>query len=115
MRTRRRPLRRALAALLLAALVATAGCGKSPTAPRIQTATIDFVVAESGSVEIDIRDTHGRTVRTFRGASYTAGTPNSIQWDLLDENGHRVQAGTYVVEFFVNGRHVEPDVVMVVP
>ena len=64
--------------------------------------TIPFVVAESGSVKIEICDVYGNVVRTMT-ADARSGAGTSVDWDLTDDNGARVANGTYVYKLIGNG------------
>ncbi len=46
------------------------------------------------SVRVDILDSQGRLVRSMKGET-SAGTKHAVTWDFKDDNGNKVQPGTY--------------------
>jgi hypothetical protein len=58
-----------------------------------------FTFQTPGSMEYQITlfDVLGRHVRTLKGLSY--GSPLSVQWNRMDENGTPVGAGIYLYKF----------------
>ena len=57
--------------------------------------TIPFVVAESGTVKVEICDVYGNVVRTLT-VDAKGGNRTSVDWDLIDNNGDDVANGTYI-------------------
>jgi flagellar hook assembly protein FlgD len=55
---------------------------------------IEFEIAGSGNVEVNIFDIQGKQIQNLKYESCQVGK-NSIQWNCLDENQNRVQSGTY--------------------
>ena len=64
--------------------------------------TIPFVVAESGTVKVEVCDVYGNVVRTL-SVDAKGGTATSVDWDLTDNNGANVANGTYVYKLIGNG------------
>jgi hypothetical protein len=62
---------------------------------------IDFRVAQSGSVKLEICDIYGKVVRSF--AVDAVSGQNSITWDGTDANGISVASGTYVYKLIGDG------------
>jgi flagellar basal-body rod modification protein FlgD len=53
-----------------------------------------FLSAAADQVTVTVSDSQGNLVRTFAGASGTAGD-NSVAWDGLTSSGNRAPAGSY--------------------
>jgi len=62
---------------------------------------IDFRVAQSGTVKLEICDIYGKVVRSF--AVDAVSGQNSITWDGTDANGTSVASGTYVYKLIGDG------------
>ncbi len=70
--------------------------------PATSTTAIDFTVAESGLVTIEISDVYGNVVRTIN-AEARGGNQTSVNWDLTDAEGAPVANGTYIYKLIGNG------------
>ncbi len=65
-------------------------------------ATASFTVNASASATVEILDIDGTVVRRLaRGLAVDADTPTHLEWDRKDQNGKRVQRGTYVLHVAV--------------
>ena len=81
------------------------GVGTSaPPAPTFRASPNPFTAStlltfSSGPGRVLIRDVQGRTIRTWDGLAWTAGTAlPSIRWNGRDERGRPVAAGLYFIE-----------------
>lgn len=64
----------------------------------LNTPTISFVTDKyADSVEINILDSEGNKIRTYKSEDVSPGT-NSFDWDGRDGNGNRVVPGYYQIE-----------------
>jgi hypothetical protein len=70
--------------------------------PFSQSTQIDFSVAESGTVNLEIVDIYGKVVRGFT-VDAKAGSGNSLTWDGRDAAGDLVPNGVYVYKLSGNG------------
>ena len=62
--------------------------------PARNTVTIEFTLAESATMELDVHDVRGRRVRTIPLGTRTAG-PHAVLWDGRTDAGERAGAGVY--------------------
>ncbi len=67
--------------------------GRNPTQDWVE---IEFIVPTDGLVDVNIYDVTGRRVRSYTLNGATARR-NLVKWELNDERGRRVGAGTYFV------------------
>jgi len=64
---------------------------------------IEFALDVGGFATLRIFDSSGRLVRTLREGTLAAG-PHSADWDGLDDAGHAVSSGLYLVRLSSGGR-----------
>jgi hypothetical protein len=72
--------------------------------PVLTSATIRFEIAAAESISLEVFDLQGRFVRLLAGGRHEEGR-YTVQWDLLDETGGRVGAGSYLIRLNV-GRQI---------
>jgi hypothetical protein len=70
--------------------------------PFITLTRVYFVVADSESVIIDIRDLGGARVRSLLNAELRSGL-NEVDWNGLDDQGHPVTGPMYWMTFVAPG------------
>jgi hypothetical protein len=63
---------------------------------------IDFSVANSGTVQLEINDVYGNVIRSY-SVDAKAGTVNSVEWNTVDNNGAQVASGTYIYKLVGEG------------
>jgi hypothetical protein len=66
--------------------------------PVRERATLSFVFAESAtvSIEVRLRDADGPVVRRLPNVSLLPARSVRLEWDVRDDDGRRLPAGTYV-------------------
>ena len=67
--------------------------------------SIAYLLTEKSNVEIRIYDLQGRKVKEVIKNDQLAGN-YEYSIDLNDENGNKIQAGTYLFEVIINGQKV---------
>lgn len=81
----------------------------NPFNPRTQ---VELSIPESGLAEVTVFDLAGRRVRTLLRADLEAGT-HPVIWDGLDQRGHAVASGTYVIRAEAGGASATKRAVLV--
>lgn len=74
--------------------------------------SLDFSLAETGRVRVDVYDVQGKHVATVSQRNQTEGT-HSVTWDGRDDRGHTVSAGTYFFKLQTRGTVLTQKVVIV--
>jgi hypothetical protein len=75
--------------------------GSSPS-PFAASTRLDYGLVRSTAVRIDVYDVSGRLVRPLVSSFETAGS-HSVNWDGLDDSGHRLGNGVYFIRFEADG------------
>jgi flagellar hook assembly protein FlgD len=70
----------------------TAAC----PSPATSSTTVAFTLASTGRVNVEVYDLSGRSVGTLFSGQMTGGG-NSVDWDLLDDDGRPVPSGLYTI------------------
>jgi hypothetical protein len=65
--------------------------------PFSEKTSLEFEIANSGSIEIIIYDNSGKIIQTLKCENCQAGK-SALQWDCMDLNNNRVQSGVYYYE-----------------
>jgi hypothetical protein len=65
--------------------------------------SLRFDLPREASVSLRAYGVSGRMVRELATGTFSAGT-HTLNWDLLDRNGHAVPAGVYFLRLAVDGR-----------
>ncbi|RKZ13079.1 hypothetical protein DRQ32_02350, partial [bacterium] len=81
----------------------------NPFNPRTQ---VDLSIPADGLTEVAVFDLAGRRVRTLLRTQLSAGT-HPIIWDGLDERGHSVASGTYLIRALSGGKDTTRRAVLV--
>jgi len=74
----------------------------TPT-PASESVQFDYVLTGAAIVDLSIFDLGGRLVRRLVERRGVPATPQTIPWNGLDDDGHRVRPGVYVARLEVNG------------
>jgi hypothetical protein len=64
--------------------------------PVLREVEIRYGTLREGRAELDIFDSQGRRIRNFTEVRTSAGV-HSVRWDALDDRGHTVPAGVYMI------------------
>ncbi len=80
--------------------------------PASNSTTISFYQKNSSKVSIDIYNSTGQLIRNLSEAIYCSG-PQSINWDLADNYGNKVQNGLYLCKI-KTGQQVYSSKILVV-
>ncbi len=62
--------------------------------PVYDAGTLQFELAQSAPVSVELYDSQGRLVRDLGAREFSAG-PHAVEWDGRDEGGRRVASGIY--------------------
>jgi hypothetical protein len=62
--------------------------------PMTTSSRIDFTLVKAANVKLVIYGLNGQRIRTLLDGPMSAG-PQSVNWDGLDDHGHRARAGVY--------------------
>lgn len=65
--------------------------------PCVNSTKLSFMISDGVAYNITFFDVSGRKVKTFSGIS--SGNEESIEWNLINEQGARVSAGVYLYRF----------------
>lgn len=84
------------AAAILDVPVAPRAGGSLAAAPNpfVRRTVLSFQLARTGRVSLSVVSVDGRRVRRFADALFAPGA-HSLEWDGLDDDGHRVAPGVY--------------------
>ena len=63
--------------------------------PALQNTRIPFHVAQRNNALLTVHNTEGELVTTLLNRRITAG-PHTVEWNLADQSGNRVAAGSYI-------------------
>ena len=69
---------------------------RSPSSPPASSETSPASGAQPGPLEVEVYDPAGRRVRALAEGTHAAGT-SELVWDLRDDQGRPLRAGTYLV------------------
>jgi hypothetical protein len=72
---------------------------------------LEFLIAESGPVTIDVHDVAGRRVATLADGVFAAGS-HRVSWDGTTNDGVRASSGAYFVEMRAGSHHARRVLVM---
>lgn len=72
--------------------------------PFVESTKISFNLKKMSKVEVNIYNLKGQLVKSLY--SGTASSKN-LDWNCIDENGEKLQAGMYLYSLFVNGELTE--------
>ena len=67
-----------------------------------QQVTVSYTLPEPSRIELSVFDITGRKVKTLK-EGWSAAGPQLLTWDGSDDMGHRLAAGTFMVQLKVNG------------
>ncbi len=80
--------------------------------PAFGRTTLRFTLPAPGRVALRVYDLSGRSVRTLADGALEAGL-HAIQWNGLDDGGHRVAAGPYFVRLSNGARELARKITIV--
>jgi hypothetical protein len=85
--------------------------GSKPNPARYHS-RISFSLREPGTVDLSVFDLSGSRVVTLKKGKIDDGA-YSVDWDLRDEKGHRIPAGSYFFRFALNGKYTRSEKMVV--
>lgn len=71
------------------------------------TVSISYAVSRDAQVEVRLRDTSNRVIRTVGGNSTRAAGLNSVHWDGMRDDGSLVSSGLYLAEIVATSQDGE--------
>jgi hypothetical protein len=85
--------------------------GSKPNPARFHS-RISFSLRESGSIDLSVFDSKGSRVVTLKKGKIEDGV-YSVDWDLRDEKGHRIPAGSYLCRLVADGTYARSEKMVV--